>query len=205
MRFHTALVVQFAGLSLFVNAQGLPARVAPTDYQANAKAGDVTIAGEFTGHSVPTPQGTFSSEDFVVVETALFGKPEARLKIELENFSLRINGKKNPSPSQQFGMLFRSLKDPEWQPPEPVEKKSKTSMGGSGGSDSGPVIPPKMPIELRHAMEQKVQKVSMPEGDRALPVAGLLYFPYRGKAESIQKLELIYEGPAGKATVILQQ
>ena len=61
-----------------------------------------------------------------------------------------------------------------------------------------------MPIELRHVMEQKVQKASMPEGDRALPVAGLLYFPYRGKTESIQKLELIYEGPAGKATVNLQ-
>jgi hypothetical protein len=205
MRFYPALVVQFAGFALFVHAQGLPARVAPTDYQAHAKAGDVTIAGEFTGHSVATPQSTFSSEDFVVVETALFGKPEARLKISLEGFSLRINGKKSPVPSQQFGLLFRSLKDPEWQPPEPVEKKSKTSMGGQGDNDSGPVIPPKMPIELRHVMEQKVQKVSMPEGDRALPVAGLLYFPYRGKAENIQKLELIYEGPAGKATVILQQ
>ena len=35
-------------------AQGLPPRVAPTDYQAQAKAGEVTIAAEFAGHGVPT-------------------------------------------------------------------------------------------------------------------------------------------------------
>src|SRR5713226_1840770 len=62
-------------------AKGLPPRAAPADYQAQAQAGGVTIAAEFKGHSVPTPQGTFSTEDFVVVETALFGPPEARAKL----------------------------------------------------------------------------------------------------------------------------
>lgn len=34
-------------------AQGLPPRAAPTDYQAQARAGALTIAADFVGHSVP--------------------------------------------------------------------------------------------------------------------------------------------------------
>jgi hypothetical protein len=44
----------------------------------------------------------------------------------------------------------------------------------------------------------------MQEGDRPLPQAGLLFFLYRGKTESIRSLELIYNGAAGTATLTLQ-
>ena len=111
--------------------KGLPPRVAPTDYQAQAQAGTVTVAAEFTGHSVATTQGTFSTEDYVVVETALFGPPGARIRLSIEDFSLRINEKKTLS-SQPYGLVFHSLKDPEWEPPVPAESKSKTSIGGGG-------------------------------------------------------------------------
>lgn len=186
-------------------ARGIPPRAAPTDYQAHAPAGKVTIAAEFVGHSVPTPEGTFNTEDYVVVEMALFGPPEARLKISVDDFSLRINEKKNPFPSQPFGMTFKSLKDPEWVPDVPAEEKSKTSFstGGKAAGDPAPA-PVHMPIALQHAMEQKVQKAALPEGDRALPQAGLIFFQYRGKAEGIHSLELTYAGPAGTATLTLQ-
>src|SRR5258708_7468925 len=81
-------------------ARGIPARAAPTDYQAHAQAGAVTIGAEFMGHSVPTPQATFSSEEFVSVEVGLFGPADARVKLSTENFSLRVNGKKTPLPDQ---------------------------------------------------------------------------------------------------------
>ena len=51
-----------------------------------------------------------------------------------------------------------------------------------------------MPFPLRRAMEQQVQRSAMQEGDRPLPQAGLLFFHYRGKAEGIRSLELIYSG-----------
>jgi hypothetical protein len=54
----------------------------------------VTLAAEFKGHSEPTVQGTLSTEDFVVVETGLFGSTGAHIQISGEDFSLRINGKK---------------------------------------------------------------------------------------------------------------
>jgi hypothetical protein len=189
-------------------AKGLPPRATPADYQAQAKAGTVTIAAEFTSHSVPTEQGPLTTDDFVVVEMALFGAPDARTTISADDFSLRINGKKTPLPSLPYGMILSSVKDPEWAPPEPAKSKSKgglTSGGGGGQGDSNEPPPPvKIPIEVQRAMAQRVQKATLPKGDRALPQAGLIYFQYRGAAKGIHSVELIYDGPAGKATLALQ-
>jgi hypothetical protein len=189
-------------------AKGLSPRAAPSEYQAQAQAGSVTIAAEFMGHSVPTAEQTVAAEEYVVVEAGLFGPPGGRTNLARGDFSLRINGKKIPSPSEPYELVFKSLKDPEWVPPEqPEESKSKggiTTGGGGGGGDKLPPLPPKMPFALRHAMEQHVQKAAMQEGDRALPQAGLLFFTYRGKVEGIHSLELIYNGAAGTATLTLQ-
>jgi hypothetical protein len=76
--------------------------------------------------------------------------------------------------------------------------------GGGGNKNDPPPEPPKMPFPERRAMEQRVLKMTMPEGDRATPVAGLIFFSYRGKVQNIKSLELLYNGPAGKATLNLQ-
>jgi len=195
------------------SAPGLPPRVAPTDYQAQAKAGAVTLAADFVRHSVPTAQGPLSTEDFVVVELGLFGPPETRMQISLDDFSLRINGKKAALASQPFGLVVPTLKDPEWVPPESAAPaKSKGGItggggGGGGGQDREPNSPPpvvKIPIEVQRAMAQRTQKAALPLGDRALPQAGLLFFQYRGKDKGISSVELIYSGSAGKADLKLQ-
>lgn len=186
-------------------SKGMPPRAAPADYQTHVQVGAVTIAAEFMGHAVPTPDATFSTEDYVIVETAFFGPPDARIKLSFEDFSLRINEKKAPSPSQPYELVFHSLKDPEWQPPESTEGKSKTSFGTGGKGDSGSTpAPVHMPIQLQRTMEQRVQKAALLGGDRALPQAGLIFFQYRGKTEKIRSIELIYSGPAGNATLTLQ-
>jgi hypothetical protein len=187
--------------------KGMPPRAAATEYQSQGKAGAVSIGAEFDGHSLPTPDHTYSSEDFIVVEAGLFGAADAHITLSRDDFSLRINGRKIFSPSEPYELVFKSLKDPEWQPPEAAEDKaSKSSLttGGGGGGDKLPPIPPKMPFPLRRAMEQQVQKAAMQEGDRPLPQAGLLFFRYSGKAEGIKSLELVYSGAAGKATLTLQ-
>ena len=38
----------------------------------------------------------------------------------------------------------------------------------------------------------------------ALPVAGLIFFQYRGKPQNIKSMELIYNGPAGTVSMPLQ-
>ena len=189
-------------------AKGMPPRASPADYQAQAKVGAVTVAAEFRGHSVPTLQGVLLTEDYVAIETGLFGSPGARIKLSSDDFSLRINGKKTPLPSQQYGLVVGSVKDPEWEPPVPAASKSKTSLGGGGKGEQGeanaPPAPVQIPIGVQRAMAQRVQKASLPEGDRTLPQAGLIFFQYRGKTQSIHSIELIYAGPAGKANLTLQ-
>ncbi len=186
-------------------SKGLPPRASPSDYQAQAKAGAVTIGAEFMGHSVPTPEAIYTTEDYVVVEVGMFGAPDAAARLSVEDFSLRINGSKKVLSNQPYELAYKSLKDPSWEPPK-TEEKSKSSFsanGGGGNPGDPPPLPPKMPLELRRVMEQHVQRSAMLEGDRPLPQAGLLFFEYRGKTKGITSLELIYNGAAGKATLDL--
>jgi len=185
-----------------LEAKGMPPRASPADYQAQAQAGAVTVAAEFMGHAVPTLQGTLSTEDYIVIEAGLFASPGARIKLSSDDFSLRINGKKTPLASQPYGVVVGSLKDPEWEPPVPAASKSKTSLGGGGKGEQGdantPPAPVQIPIAVQRSMAQRVQKASLPEGDRTLPQAGLIFFQYRGKTQSIRSIELIYAAPPEK-------
>jgi hypothetical protein len=186
---------------------GLPPRAAPTDYQAQGKAGEITIAAEFAGHSLPTSEGPLSTEDFIVVEAGFFGPQGAKLQIADGDFSLRINGNKKTTPSEPYGVVVSNVKDPEWEPPE-APKQSKTSFGGAsagggGGNSADPPTPPKVPFDIQRKWSIRVKRASMPVGERTLPEAGLLYFKYRGKEKSIRSLELIYSGAAGPVTLTL--
>jgi hypothetical protein len=194
--------------------KGMPPRPTAGEYQAQEQAGKVTIGAEYQGHSVPTIQGNLTTEDYVVVETGFFGPPGARITLSFDDFTLVINGKK-PLPSQPYGVVLRSVKDPEWVPPDEPKEKQPSNLsvgddpggrGGRGGIQSGekePPFPVRIPIEVQRAMAERVRKASLPEGDRALPVAGLIYFPY-SKIKGIHTIELVYKGAAGKATLTLQ-
>jgi hypothetical protein len=188
-------------------AKGMPPRTSPTEYLSQGKAGAVIIAAEFKGHNVPTLQGPLTTEDYVTVELGIFGGPDSKMKLSAEDFSLRVNGKKGLA-TQPYGLVIGNVKDPEWIAPEPpAQKKSALNTGGGGGGgqdqqDSTPKVV-HIPIEVQRAMAQRVLKATLPEGTRALPVAGLIYFQYRGKEKGIKSMELVYNGPAGKATIEL--
>ncbi|SRR5579864_4042896 len=186
-------------------SRGLAPRV-PGDYQAQAHAGDVTIAADFDGHSVPTAEQTLTTEDYIIVEAAMFGPAGKHLQISPADFSLHVNKKKQPLPSLSYVVVFSNLRDPEWVSPDEKKKdESKTSING-GGKDPDGNLPPviHIPIELQRNWQQHTQKAAFPSGDRTLPQAGLLFFQYRGKTKGISSLELLYSGAAGKATLTLQ-
>lgn len=179
--------------------KGIPARSGPGDYQAHVEAGGFSLAGDFTEHSVATPDGTYETDDYVVVEVGLFGPPQARKNISYQDFSLRINGKKTLSP-QPYEVVRASLKDPLWAPPK-TEAKSKTSIGGGGAEESSTPAPVHMPFDLHRAMELRVEKAALPRGERVLPEDGLLFFEYHGKAKGIHSVELTYAGMPGDAVL----
>ena len=194
-------------------SKGVPPRATPGDYLAHVQAGKYTIAAEFDGHSIPDPQSILTNEDYVVVEVGLFGPPDARLALSYTDFSLRINGKKTPYPAQGFELVFKGLKDPGYDGPGSAESNkanasaSKTTVNTNGSADKNNPDPNYLPaivhipIAITRGWEQTVRRDSLPEGERPLPVAGLIFFEHRGKANSV---ELIYHGPAGKITIPLQ-
>ncbi|HWF09937.1 MAG TPA: hypothetical protein VG297_15825 [Bryobacteraceae bacterium] len=184
-------------------AKPLPPRATAGDYRASAQAGKVTIAADFAGHGIPTADAVYSTEDYILVEIGIFGPSDARVNLSYKDFSLRVNGKKALLPAQPYESAFHSLKDPEWIPPEPAASKSKTSVGG-GGQNDPPAAPAKMPIGMQLAMERKVKMASLAEGERPLPEAGLVFFSFNGKIESLRSIELIYNGAAGKVTLPLE-
>jgi hypothetical protein len=182
--------------------QGLAPRTGPADYPAQAKLGTITLAADFAGHGLPTPDGPLSTEDYVVVEVAFFGPNGKRLPVSFNDFSLRINNRKNPIPGESYEQVGASVKDPEWTPPEKPDKGGNGILGGGGNDTSKD--PPRPPAELRRAWARRVWKAALADGDRPLPQDGLLFFSYGGKVKSIRSMELIYSGPAGKATLDLQ-
>jgi hypothetical protein len=212
MRHASIFIIGILTAALYLGAQehnaipkeqGIPPRATPADYQFHAQAGTLTVAAEFTGHSVGTPEGTLSTDDYVVVETAVYGPPGARTRLSPGDFSIRINRKK-PIPGEAYGLVVKTLRDFNLEPTA-SEQKSKTSVGTGGQSgESSPPPPFRVPDAVRHEWKERLAKASLPEGDRALPQAGLVYFPYHGKTEKIQSLELIYAGAAGQCTMELQ-
>ena len=185
----------------------LPPRASATDYQAHQQVGKLTIAAEFMGHSVPRAEGPLTTEEFVDVEVGFFGPAGEHVSLSVDDFSLRINGKKSPLPRQPYGLVVSNLRDPSWSPPEEAESKPKSktglSTGGGGDASSMPVVI-HIPIALQRSMAQYVQKSSLRDGDRTVPEAGLIFFQYRGNRDKIHSLQLIYSGSAGKATLDLQ-
>jgi hypothetical protein len=184
------------------------ARATPGDYQTHAQMGKITLAADFGAHSVATPDAVYSTEDYVVVDAGFFGPPGTHLILNWQDFSLRINGKKTAIPAENVVVVYKDLKDPEWEDSVAVEAKSssKTSIGGGGSSGPDSSLPPpkpKMPIALERKMEQRAEKAALPEGDRPLPEGGLLFFPYHGRTKDIRSIQLIYAGPAGKTTLAL--
>ena len=193
-------------------AQGLPPHVTPLEYGSKAKIGNggYVIGADFHGHAGPTTLSALNNDDYVSVEIGLYGPVGAKLQIAISDFTLHI-GKKHLQ-SVPYGMLLPNIKDPDYDAPDAIEaRKAKkeggggTSIGGGGGqqnTNTPPII--HIPLEKQRAMAQQVQRASVPLGERALPVAGLIFFPYRGKTQNIDSIELIYNGPAGKVTLDLR-
>jgi hypothetical protein len=184
-------------------------RAAAHDYRARTPVGKYELGAEFKGHVIPTPELALQTENYIALEVGLFGPADSRLVISREDFTLKINDKK-AVPAQSFVTLYDSIKDPLYETPEQIaDKKARNSDEDKGenkgefGSDRNPRFHP-IPFAVRRDWEQRLAKSSLPEGDRALPEGGLLYFSYRGRDASVLSLQLYYSGPAGKATLDIE-
>jgi hypothetical protein len=203
--------------------QGTTPRASAAEYPVHTEVGKLTLGAEYLVHSIPTVKGVLVSGDYLAIEVALFGPSLTAIEFRADHFHLRINGDKYPLMTQSPGMVAASMKYPDWE-----QRKTVTASAGSGngnviygpqaaprfpGDPAGRQIPIPRPPEPENRsgqerepsvpLEEQIQKLALPEGKYAPPLAGLVFFPFRGKMKSIKSLELLYEGPAGKATLKL--
>jgi hypothetical protein len=130
-----------------------------------------------------------------------------------------MNGKKNLILSQLPGFVAGSLKYTDWS--RTTQAEAGVGMGNTGVILGRPVPgerfpgdptnrplprPPRAP-EAEKPEPDKAEEVviesALPEGEARGPVAGFLYFPFKGKPKSIKSLELLYTAPEGTVTLKL--
>jgi hypothetical protein len=209
-------------LALALLASSLPAQ-APRDasaFPSRVALGDATLAAEYLVHSLPTPYGSLFTENYLVVETALFSQPRTLLKLSAAHFALRIDGKKTPLLPQNPAWVAATLVNPHWSSAPRIT--GGAGIGNAGvifgqprverfpGDPTTPRQPLPAPVPTRvekdppPPVEDQIRMVAFPESERELPASGLLFFAFKGKAEKIKSVELLYDGPAGKAALKLQ-
>ncbi len=203
---------------------GLDPRPSPKDYPAEARLPAVAFGAEYLARGVAARGQAFLVEGYLVIEAAVYPERGRPLKVSAGDFALRVNGKRAALAPQTPGMVAASLKYPDW------ERRPELTVGGGVG-DAGIIIGGRRPAErfpgdprprqtrLPEAPrvpasagvdkepvpspEEVVVEAAIPEGETAQPVAGLLYFAYKGKTKGIRSLELLYSGPAGECALRL--
>jgi hypothetical protein len=189
---------------------------------------DVTLAADFLGHSFSGPAGMFAAEDYIVVDVAIYPEPGAAIPAAHSHFTLRLNGRKIPLMTQPAQFVAASLKYEDWTmrptltatagvgdagvilgrpesterfpgDPRPRQRRLPNPPSAPAPEDRSGIdrAPPPNPAEI--CVEQ-----SLPEGEITAPVRGYLYFPFRGKLQSIKKAELLYSRGGVSATLTLR-
>jgi hypothetical protein len=203
--------------------QPLAPKVSADLYPSHATFGQYSFGADYLVHTIPSPPGGLFAADYLVIETALFGPNSQIAHLRAEHFRLRINGSKTPLPPQSPGTVAASLKYSNYE-----NQRSVVLSGGVGNADviygprptsrfpgdptvgrpvPQPVPEPEHPGTEEKAppppIDERIQLLAWPEGEHAPPLAGLLFFRFSGKTKSIKLLELLYDGPLGKAIIKL--
>lgn len=195
-----------------------------SDYPAHARAARAEIGAEYLSRTISDANESYYTGIYLVVEVALYPDKGVTLPVSSGDFQLRVNGKKVPLVAQTPGIVAMSIRNPEW------DRGNRGTVGsiGMGGGDIIIGRPP--PIERFPGDPQarrQPRPTSGPEQDGrkdkppadggeaairlALPqvqadtgVSGLVYFAYKSKLNDIRRLELLYEGPAGRQVLVLR-
>lgn len=198
-----------------------------TDYPVHADVGTLSIGAEYLVHSIPAHSQTFFARDYLVVDVAVFPGRQEPVEIGNNTFTLRINGKKEVIFRDTPGFVAASLTYPDWEQHRQAEVQA--GVGDAGVTIGRPPVigrfpgdptprqsrlPPalKAPTpeessgieqDAPQSVDEALAQVALPDGPVSKPVAGYLFFHYRGKAKSIKSVDLLYEGKQGSVTLKL--
>src|SRR5919106_5151296 len=104
-------------LGLFASAcwpQGTVPKADPGEYRVQATGVLADYGIEYQVRTVSAGRDSFLSEDYLVVEVAVFPKTGSKTKVDLRNFTLRLNDKGGELLAQTPGIVAASFKYPNW-------------------------------------------------------------------------------------------
>ncbi|MCX7604533.1 MAG: hypothetical protein N2036_10715 [Bryobacteraceae bacterium] len=212
------LVVLLASKAL---AGGLDPRARAEDYPQHTALAAASLGAEYHGRAFESQAGRFFTQDYLVVEAALF-PAGAPLEFAPSHFRLRLNGRSPELLPVTPGTVALAIRNPD----QYEQRPQVVAGGGVGGgqvifgrprpverfpgdpearvpSPSGTrqASPAEELVASAEAAERfGLSRVEAPRGG----AAGLVYFYWRGKHSKLKKIELIYDGPAGRATLRLR-
>jgi hypothetical protein len=149
------------------------------EYEVRAKAAKAEFGGEFMVHIVSAEGKSHFIPEYFCVELAVYPEKGTTLQLARKDFTLRINGKKPELPTESPGLVAISLNTSGWSQRQPESGQPATAS-------------------------EAVVSAGLNEGEVDHPIAGYLYFPYRGDGKKAKTIELIYRGPAGEVTLPLR-
>ena len=110
------------------------------EYSQKAALPSMTIASEFLAHSYSGPGGKmFFTDEYFVVEAAVFPAKGETVELKLSQFQLRLNGKKFALFPQNPEMVAASVKYTNWV--------QRPHLEGEAGAGDGSVIVGRPPVD----------------------------------------------------------
>ena len=147
------------------------------------------MGAEFLARSLLSPEGNVVLRDYVAVEVGFLvpkgRRPSVAASAGMGDAAVILG---RPRQTERFPGDRRPTHDRLPAPPKAPVQEDRS------GIEKQPQLAP----------EEIVTRQALPEGEAAGFVRGMVYFPFKGKIASIQKLDLLYEGPSGAAVLKLR-
>lgn len=182
---------------LLAAGQGTESKRKPSDFPVQVKVANAEVAAEFMVRLISYGRESFVTDNFLVVEVAIFPDAGKSLDIKLTDFTLRVSGKKDVLYAQPPSAVISYVRYPDWERAPVGSSRGETGERFPGDPRArrmpGPPVPPNddAPVEQRMSNSEVVTKSSLPEGPRKTPVSGFLFFPWKGNPAKLKSVELL--------------
>jgi hypothetical protein len=218
-RFAVLFAAAAAGL---LHAQGTKTRDDASKYSAHGQINSVSMGAALWGHYVPVDGVSFKTDEYLVVEVALFAPPSMKLDIDASQFVLTVNGQRLLPLAPGLATLRYVI--PDMREPRP-HLDSDAGVGPVTISTGRDPVQPKFPGDSNPANiplpprtqssddplqrkpvdpVQAISNAALPEGRHGTPISGYLFYAYTGKLKRVKHVELEYNSRMGAATLSLR-
>jgi hypothetical protein len=191
------------------------------EYPAHAKMAGAAVGVEFLGRYLPGDRASLMTGNYLVVEVGFFpalrGKP---VILSSGDFRLRLNGKLDLV-AQSPGLVAGALRNPQWEsergviaaggvgPAVVVMRPDRRQPRFPGDPETLPPPPGRDEPKVEDANAEKdagdaAIRRALPETTVDRPAAGMLYFAWKDPIRKLKSIDLVYDGPAGKAVISLK-